>query len=90
MIQKSNKINEIIETFPDEQIILMDGFDDAIIGAHVTEAGVSLVYSIGDMVECLVRDGMTEDEAVDYFEYNVSRSVTYVENGPILIYTDFN
>ncbi len=90
MIQKSNKINEIIETFPDEQIILMDGFDDAIIGAHVTEAGVSLVYSIGDMVEGLVRDGMTEDEAVDYFEYNVSRSVPYVENGPILIYTDFN
>jgi len=90
MIQKSNKLEEIVESFPDEEIILMDGFDDAVIGAYVTEKGVSLVYSIGDMVECLIRDGMTEDEAIDYFEYNVSPSVPYVENGPMLIYTDFN
>lgn len=90
MIQKSNKINEIIETFPDETFIKMDGFDDAIVGAHYGDDGLSLVYSISNMIECLVRDGMTEDEAIEYFEYNVAPSVPYVENAPILIYTDFN
>lgn len=89
MIQKSNKLNEIIEAFPDEQMIKLEGFDDAIIGAYFADEGLSLVYSIGNIVACLVRDGMTEDEAIDYYEYNVAPSVPYIENAPLLIYTEF-
>lgn len=90
MIQKSNKLNEIIETFPDETFVKLDGFDDAIIGAYYSEEGLSLVYSISMILDCLERDGMDPDEAIDYFEYNVAPSVPYIENAPILIYTDFN
>jgi hypothetical protein len=48
-----------------------------------------LVYSINDIVDCFVAEGMSEDEAIENYEYNTARAVPYIPNAPILIYTDF-
>lgn len=56
----------------DENILLMDGFDEAFIGhsQRINEPMLA-VYSWEKMVDvCVKRDGMTYDEATEYIEYN--------------------
>lgn len=56
----------------DENILLMDGFDEAFIGysQRINEPMLA-VYSWEKMVGvCVNRDGMTDDEATEYIEYN--------------------
>ena len=51
---------------------------------------LKLVYSVGDIIDILIENQkMDFDEAIEFFEYNIERSIPYVENSPILIYTDF-
>jgi hypothetical protein len=52
-----------------EELLIADGFDDAIIG--VSEDGNHVVYDSGKMVGILVeRDGMTYEEAREFLEFN--------------------
>ena len=60
----------IVEYYADEEILKADGFDDAVIG--VDEKTMRLIYSVGRCIEILVEDGMTMEEAMDYFDFNVS------------------
>ena len=56
----------------DEDVLLMDGFDEAFIGysQRINEPMLA-VYSWEKMVDvCVKRDGMTYDEANEYIEYN--------------------
>ncbi len=40
------------------------------------------------MVECLMeKDKMTEEEAVEFIEYNTIRSLLWHDNPPIVLYT---
>ena len=49
-----------------------------------------LVYCIGDIIDILIKnDGMSVDDAIEHFEYNIERSIPYVSKSPILIYKDF-
>lgn len=51
--------------------LLMDGFDDAIIGTTMSVHDLRVVYSYHKMVDVLmVRDGMSEDEAMEFIDYN--------------------
>lgn len=61
-------LEHIIEWFPEDEFLKADGFDDAIIG--VDEFSMRLIYSVSKCIEILQKD-MDEEEAVDYFEYNV-------------------
>ena len=58
---------------------------DAIVG--ITEEG-RLVYSYALMVESLVeQDGMAEDEAMEFIDYNTIRALPYAgDNAPIVMY----
>ena len=60
-------------------------YDDAVIG--VTEDG-RVVYDFDKMVECLQRDdGMTEEEAIEFIEYNTIRALPYAgATAPIIVY----
>lgn len=78
-----SQLKKILENFEDETFVIMDGFDDAVIGFDQGE--MRLIYSVPDCIDCLVREGMNEDDAIDHFEYNVRRSIPYVENAPILM-----
>ena len=47
-----------------------------------------LIYDYELMVEYLVfQDGMTSEEAMDFIDYNSVRSLGYVENSPIIMYS---
>lgn len=54
-----------------EEILFADGFDDALIGV-VEQFGRPPValYNYGRCIQILMED-MTEEEAVEYFDYNV-------------------
>jgi hypothetical protein len=56
----------------EEDILLMDGFDDAIIGYSQRINDPTLaVYSWELMVKILMeRDGMSDEEAMDYIDFN--------------------
>ena len=70
----TKKIEDIIESYPDEELLQADGFDDALLGV-VTDfnAKPRLAYSKDKCISILmVRDGMSYEEAIEYFDYNVS------------------
>ena len=62
------KLNEIIESYPEEEFLKADGFDDAIIGIEANS--LRLVYSVELAVECLMRDNMCREDALEYLYYN--------------------
>jgi len=56
-------------------ILLADGWEDAFVGFASYFGGnrprIIAVYDVGKMVEVAIkRDGMTEDEAAEFIEYN--------------------
>lgn len=60
---------------PDIEIMLADGFDEAFIGVGYQFNKTIAVYDKQRCLQVLVdRDGMTHDEASEYFEYNVNGS----------------
>lgn len=74
-----------------EHLLVADGFDDAIIGVanHFTAAGhlEAVAYDVSKMIDILVAQGMTEEEAAEYFDYNIAGA--YVgEHTPVFIYTN--
>jgi hypothetical protein len=74
--------------------ILMDGFDHAIEGFQVNEDGerAHIVYSYKKCIEVLIeRDSMSEDEALEFFEFNTVRAVAYMpeESGRPIIIEEF-
>jgi hypothetical protein len=71
----------ILENWPDEQLVIADGFDEAVIGIDVV--GERIIYSVQKVIDILIeRDGMDEQEAIDWYEYNMQS--TYVgEHTPI-------
>jgi hypothetical protein len=61
-------LQEILDAHPDDQFLLADGFDEAIIGWE--ESSCRLIYSIRKCIDILCED-MDEEEAIEYFYYNV-------------------
>jgi hypothetical protein len=62
-----------------------NGFDEAVIGVDLNTE--RLIYSVSKCIQVLCRD-MSEEEAMEYFEYNVSNA--YVgEKTPIWCYDDY-
>jgi hypothetical protein len=80
-------LQQILDNYPDQPFVILDGLDKAVIG--VDQNAERLVYSINDIVDCFVEQGMEPDEAIEFYEYNTARAVPYIENAPILVYTDF-
>lgn len=65
-------IDKIKEWFPENELLTADGFDDAIIGIEADSGRI--IYSVSKCIEILIKNGMDEEEAVEYFEFNVSGS----------------
>lgn len=80
-------LKEILYNYPDQPFVMLEGLDDAVIG--VDQSLERLVYSIGDIIELYVEQGMTQEEAIDYFEYTAARATPFIDNGPILVYLNF-
>lgn len=63
-------IERIIEEYPEEEFLTADGFDDAIIG--VDEASMRIIYSVTKCLEILMKDIPNEEDAIEYFRFNVA------------------
>ena len=61
----------------DEELTTASGLGDAIIGVGVRCGQLTIVvYSVDRVIEILMaRDGMTNDEAIEFFEFNIARCV---------------
>ncbi len=64
-------------------MILADGFDKAILGVDTEYQRV--VYSKQKMVEILMLDGLSEEDAVEYLEFN-TWSAYVGESTPIFVH----
>ena len=64
-----NKLERIVQEYDGEELLIADGFDDAVIG--IDYSSKRLIYSITACVQILSRD-MSEEDAVEYFFYNVA------------------
>ena len=84
---RAKRLAELKETIVEHnpKALFADGLDNAILG-YSTELRV--IYSVDKIMETLVeRDEMTPDEAIEYFEYNIS--CAYVgEYTPIYMYEE--
>jgi hypothetical protein len=79
-------IKAIIEQYSDEEFLIADGFDEAVIG--VDEKNFRLIYSVTKCINILISQGMDESDAIEYFEFNVSGAYMG-EKTPIWCYDDF-
>ena len=82
-----NKLEKILEVYDNEEILLADGFDEAVVGIEPNT--LRLIYSIPRMVDILVeQDGISDEDAIEYLEFNTLNA--YVgEKTPIYIEDDF-
>jgi len=64
-------LEELIELYPDEEFMIADGLDDAIVG--VDPVKLVVIYSIADILEILMeRDGMSREDAIEFFDFNIA------------------
>lgn len=81
------KADILKEFYPDEELLIADGFDDAILGVtyNKKDSVYIVVYSRQLCIEILMnRDKMTYEEATEYFDFNVEGA--YVgEKTPIYV-----
>jgi len=66
--EKREALSEI-----DPEILLADGFEDALIGHVQIFSKTAALYDRAKCIKILrKRDGMTEEEAEEFFEFNVA------------------
>jgi len=63
------KLDDIVEMFPEEDILKADGYDDCILGFDYSWDGtIRLIYSVNSILNVLINENdMDEDEAIEYF-----------------------
>ena len=68
-----------------EDALFADGFDDALMGVVYRAAQPPVAcYFYAECIKVLMKDGLSHEDAVDYFEYNVVGA--YVgENTPVFM-----
>jgi len=65
--QEVMKLSKILEDY--EDVLIADGFDDAVIG--IEPMTMRVVYDIDKVIEILMDQGMDHDEAIEYYEFNI-------------------
>ena len=84
---RAKRIEELKETIGDHnpEALFADGLDNAILGYS---SDCRVIYSVNQIMQTLVeRDGMTPDEAIEFFNFNIE--CAYVgEYTPIYMYEE--
>lgn len=65
-------LERLIESYGDEELLKADGFDDAVIG--ICTRDYRLIYSMIKVIDILMAEGMTEEDALEHFYYNIAGS----------------
>ena len=67
--------------------VLIDGFDSCIIGTtDLPDGGASVCYDTSKIIKELRKQGMTHQEAIEYFDYNIE-GAKFSECNPTFIDT---
>ena len=83
-----NILGEILATYPDEQIIVCEGFDKCVIGYDYGDGTyIRLIYSVSKILKQMEHDGLSIDEAISLFEREM-RSQYSGEDAPIFCQDD--
>ena len=84
---RAKRIEQLKETIAEHnpEAMFADGFDNALMGYS---SDMRVIYSVDQIMETLVeRDGMTPDEAIEFFNFNIE--CAYVgEYTPIYMYEE--
>ena len=66
-----NYLELLIDLYPEDEFLIADGFDDAVIG--VDYGSSRLIYSCKKCIEILIeQEEMTAEDAIEHFQYNVA------------------
>jgi len=71
---REERLEEWIDELADREpeLVTYDGLDDAIIGlGQQFTSTTAIVYDLEKVIEILMRDGLTHDEALEHFHFNV-------------------
>jgi hypothetical protein len=86
---KRQAILEEVEIQELEEVLLADGHDDAILGlVDVGEGRIVVAYSTKMILQGLVNEGLTWDEASEHFEFNI-RGAYCGPGTPVYVQDDF-
>ena len=81
----TNRDSLMYNGYEDTMIFENPSFEGALIGVSSDDRAI---YSYDKMVESAIQqEGWTEEEAIEWIDYNTIRSLSYVENGPIILYS---
>jgi len=79
--QRENLMIQIEEA----ELIRADGYDHAIIGV-TAGANMQIVYSTALIIHELLMEGLTEEDALDHFYYNIIRGCpSSDDNAPVFL-----
>ena len=82
-METKNFMEYLSEMYP--EAIILDGLNDGIVGVDVDG---HVVYSYDKCVDCMIKHGMTDEEAIEWIDYNTIRAIPYMgEHKPIMMYT---
>lgn len=78
-------LREFCQECGDDDVVIFHGYDAAVIGlANQFNSGPILVYDQDKVIEILMEEGLSEEDALDHFYFNVAGS--YVgERTPIFV-----
>lgn len=77
-------IEYIAEINPDA--IMLEGLDKCAIGTTETDEGTVLVYSYDLIIAQYMSEGMTDEDAIEFYEYNLVRALPYMGKlAPIIV-----
>jgi hypothetical protein len=65
-------LDALIEAYPEQELLIAKGFDEAILG--IEENTIRVIYSVSKCLEIIEAEGMSEQEALEHFYYNVHGS----------------
>jgi len=64
-------LKKIVDLFDGEVFLKCDGFDDCVIGCCFDKDVPRLMYSKKKMMAKMVKQGMTKEQAIEYFVFNI-------------------
>ena len=68
----------------EESVMFADGLEEAFIGIGYQNYSPVAIYSKSKAIQCFIDQGMDEEQAYEYFDYNIAGS--YVgDNTPIFL-----
>ena len=87
-MKKTEFIDNFADLHDDEEILRIDGFDEACVGWTSSWCGnerpMRLVYDESKMIEILMQQGMDAEEALEYYDFNIAGAYLGT-NTPVII-----